>query len=293
MTIHPGLRAVSAVVLSSAIAMAQPFDPVKKASGWARVDKDGSIAFYDAATKKIYSWMKDGGIVGEVDVSKLPQAPEKWVLDFAFNAWVVSGKNLTYVDKAGKNFTVPLPYEVGDLAWDVNGFYLSYKTPEPFVEMRGYDSGSVVWYIRNRAMKDEPAPVALHRIAINEEKGLFIASMGNLQMDQVDAGNGRLRGATAFTYAGGLAPTLTLGKQERGAMAWWLNRNMAVHAIPASQLPNLKQTGMLLAVENLGASTLDFLATGLSEQHSFLGLIESEAVFMAPGGGLVFVTLKI
>jgi hypothetical protein len=281
------------VVLSSAIAMAQPFDPVKKATGWARVDKDGSIAFYDPATRKIYSWMKDGGIVGEVDVSKLPQAPEKWVLDFSFNAWVVSGKSLTYVDKSGKNFTVTLPYEVGDLAWDVNGFYLSYKTPEPFIEMRGYDSGSVVWYIRNRTMKDENLPVALHRIIVNEEKTLFLASLGNLQMDQVDCGNGRLRGATAFTYAGGLAPALTLGKQERGAAAWWLNRNMAVHAIPASQLPNLKQTGMLLAVQNLGASTLDFLATGLSEQHSFIGLVESEAVFMAPGGGLVFVTLKM
>ena len=293
MTIHTGLRAISAVVLSSAIAMAQPFDPVKKATGWARVDKDGSIAFYDPATKKIYSWMKDGGIVGEVDASKLEQAPEKWVLDFAFNAWVISGKNLTYVDKAGKNFTLKLPYEVGDLAWDVNGFYLSYKTPEPFIEMRGYDSGSVVWYIRNRAMKDENTPVALHRVVVSEEKAVFVGSLGSLQMEQVDATNGRSRGTTAFTYAGGEAPALTLGKQERGVVGWWLNRNMAVHAIPASQLPSLKQTGMLLAVENLGASTVEFLATGLSEQHSFIGMLESEAVFMAPGGGLIFVTIKI
>jgi hypothetical protein len=272
--------------------MAQAFDPIKKASGWARVDKDGSIAFYDPATKKIYSWMKDGGIVGEVDVSRLPQAPEKWVLDFSFNAWVISGKNLTYVDKNGKNFTIKLPYDVGDLAWDVNGFYVSYKTPEPFVEMRGYDSGSVVWYIRNRAMKDENLPVTLHRVIVSEEKAVFVSSLGSLQMNQVDASNGRDRGTSAFTHGGGPAPTLALGAQERGAVAWWLNKNMAVHAIPASQLPAMKQTGILLALENLSTSSVDFVATSLSEQHSFIGMLESEAVFIAPGGGLVFVTVK-
>jgi hypothetical protein len=52
----------------------------------------------------------------------------------------------------GKNFTVKLPYEVGDLAWDAHGFYLSYKTPEPYVEVRGYDSGS------DRHVWDVPLP---------------------------------------------------------------------------------------------------------------------------------------
>ena len=293
MKFHFGPQAVLTLVLSSTVVFGQSWDPVKKATGWARVDKDGSIAFYDPASKKIYSWMRDGGILGEVDVSKLDQAPEKWVLDYAFNAWVVSGRNLTYVDKNGKNnFTLKLPYEVGDLTWDAHGFYLSYKTPEPFIEMRGYDSGSVVWYIRNRAMKDETSPVVLHRIVVNEDKTLFLSSRSNLQMDQVDASNGRLRGGTAFSFYGGLAPTLTLGSQERGALAWWLNKNTAVQAVPASQVPTLKQSGLLLAVENLSASTVEFVPTGLSEQYSFIGMLESEAVFIAPQGGLVYVPMK-
>jgi hypothetical protein len=290
---HPGLRAVLPAALIATQLFSQSFDPVKQAAGWARVDKDGSIAFYDKATKKIYSWMRDGGIVSTVDVSGLEQPPEKWVLDFSSNAWVVSGKNLIYVDKSGKNFTMKLPYEVGDLAWDTRGFFLSYKTPEPFIEMRGYDSGNVTWYIRNRAMKGENAPVTLHRILINEDRTLFLGSRGDLQMQQVDTTNGRIKGGTALVFNGGLPPSLALGNQERGPIAWVLGRNMAIHAVPASQVPSFQQSGMLLAVENLSNTTVQFLSTGLSEQHSFIGMIDSDAVFIAPGGGLVFVPLKL
>jgi hypothetical protein len=287
---YSGPQAVLTLALSSTMVFAQSWDPIKKATGWARVDKDGSIAFYDPASKKIVSWMRDGGVVGEVDVSKLDQAPEKWVLDFSFNAWVVSGKNLTYVEKNGKNFTIKLPYEVGDLTWDARGFYISYKTPEPFIEMRGYDSGSVVWYVRNRAMKDEGAPATMFRIAINEDKMLYQGSRNDLRLEQIDGSNGRSKAVLMFN--GGSTPTLALGFQDRGPMAWWLNKNTVVQAVPASQVPNLKMTGTLLAVENLTTSTLDFVPTGLSEQHSFIGMLESEAVFIAPEGGLVFVPMK-
>ena len=287
-----GSAAVLLLLLSTAQVSAQSYDPMTKASGWARVDKDGSIAFYDPASRQIASWMKDGGILSEVDASKLDQPPEKWVLDFSSNAWVVTGRNLTYVDKKGKNFTVKLPYDVGDLAWDAHGFYISYRTPEPYIEMRGYDSGSVVWYIRNRAMKDETSPVVLHRIAVNEDKTLFVASQNSLQLDQIDCTNGRLKGGTAFAFNGGLAPSLALGSQDRGPLAWWLNQNTAVAAVPASQVPALKQKGLLLALENLTDAKVTFYPTGLSEQHAFLGMLEAEAVFTAPGGGLVFVPVK-
>jgi len=290
--LHLGTAAIAVIALSSVHASAQAWDPVKKATGWARVDKDGSIAFYDPASRKIFSWMKDGGILGELDASKLEQAPEKWVLDYAFNAWVVSGRNLTYVEKSGKTYTVKLPYEVGDLTWDAHGFYLSYKTPEPFIEMRGYDSGSVVWYIRNRAMKDETAPAVLHRLIVNEDKTLLLASRGSLQLDQIDGTNGRPKGTTTFTYNGVAAPSLALGSQDRGPMAWWLEASTAVSAVPASQLPAFKQTGLLLAVENLASATVELFATGLSEQHTFIGILESDAVFVAPAGGLVFVPFK-
>ena len=75
-------------------------------------------------------------------------------------------------------------------------------------------------------------------------------------------------------------------------MAWWLNANTAVSAVPASQLPAFKQSGLLLAIENLANASVDFFATGLSEQHAFIGILEADAVFIAPAGGLVFVPLK-
>ena len=292
MKCHFGPQAFLALLITSSVAFAQSWDPVKKATGWARVDKDGSIAFYDPASKKIFSWMKDGGIVGELDVSKLDGVPEKWIFDFSSNAWVVSGRNLSYVEKSGKVYTAKLPYEVGDLTWDAHGFYLSYKTQESYVEMRSYDTGSVVWYVKGRAMKDEPTTVALHRIVVNEEKVVFVGSRNSLQMNAIDATNGRLKDQTAFTFNGAVAPSLTLGAQERGAAAWWLNKKTVVYAVPASQIPSLGLAGLLLARENLSTSTLDFFPTGLSEQHTFIGVVESEAVFIAPTGGLVFVPMR-
>jgi hypothetical protein len=50
--------------------------------------------------------------------------------------------------------------------------------------------------------------------------------------------------------------------------------------------------GLLLAMENLSTSTVEFVPTGLSEQHAFIGMLDSDAAFIAPGGGLVFVQLK-
>lgn len=286
-----GPAAALTLTVASALS-AQGWDPIKQATGWAKVDKDGSIAFYDPASRKIYSWMKDGGIIGELDVSKLQRPPEKWVVDFSSNAWVVSGRTLSYVKKDGEVYTIPLPCEVADLAWDAQGFYLSYRTPEPFIEMRQWNGESLVWYIRNRAMKIEPAPTAQHRIAVSEDKTLFIASGGSLQMQAVDCANGRIKGSTSFSVHGGLAPSLNLGTQDRGSVTWWLSKNTSISAVPASQLSSLDPGSLYLAVEDLNTSTIDFVPTGLSEKHAFIGMLDSEAVFIAPGGGLAFVPVK-
>ncbi len=292
MKLHFGYQGVLTFAICSTQVFAQSWNPIQKASGWARVDKDGSIAFYDPTSKKISCWMRESGILGEVDVSKLEQVPEKWVVDYAFNVWVVSGRNLYYVEKTRTKFAIKLPYEVGDLTWDAHGFYLSYKTPDPFIEMRDYDSGNVVWSIKNPAMKEEAAPVTLHRVVMNEDKILVIGSKDNLQLDLIDRSNGKVKGQVTFSFQGKPAPNLTLGAQGRGAIAWWLNKNISITAVPASQLPALKQSGLLLAMENLATSTVHFFPTGLSEQHTFIGIIESEAVFIAPAGGLVFIPIN-
>ncbi len=288
-----GIPTILALSLVSMQAQGQAWDPVKKATGWARVDKDGSIAFYDSASRKIYSWMRDGGIIGEVDVSKLEQPPEKWVVGFNSNAWVVSGRNLYHVLKNGTVFATKLPYEVGDLAWDTDNFYISYKCQEPYIEMRGYDSGSVIWYLnKKKTPKEEAAPQVLHRILVNENDSLLCGSRDSLQLETVNVTNGRSMGQTALTFGGAPAPTLTIQGTERGPMAWWLNKNTVVSVVPASQVPSLRKVGLLLAVENLAKATVEFQVTGLSEQHNFIGMIESEAIFIAPGGGLVNIPVR-
>jgi len=150
----------------------------------------------------------------------------------------------------------------------------------------------VGWSIRNPAMKDETTPTVMYRLAVNEDKTLFLGSKNNLMLDLINVVNGKIKGQIAFSFQGKPAPDLTMGAQERGPLAWWLNKDLAITAVPATQMPSLKRIGLLLAIENLVSTKVEFFPTGLNEQHTFIGVMESDAVFIVPGGGLVFVPVK-
>jgi len=62
--------------------------------------------------------------------------------------------------------------------------------------------------------------------------------------------------------------------------------------VPASTVPSLKQLGLLLARMDFSTSTLDFLPTGLTEEFTLVGILDSRAVFIAPNGGLVYIPVK-
>ena len=306
------LRPILALILASAPAFAQPWDPVKNATGWARADKDGSVAFYDPSARKVVSWTKDAGVVGEVGVSGLPQAlwywsvaqgaaddedvsdqaqqPEKWVLDAAFNAWVVTGRYLQCIGKDGKIANAKLPCEVGDLAWDAQGIYLSYQCRDAFVEKRSY-AGAVLWSYHGGAGKTAPSATVQHRIAVADDQTLILSHPDTFQVDRIDGATGRPKGRESFTWQGKPTPVRHLGAQALGPMAWWLDSNIAVQAVAASSVPELGMVGLLLAREDFSTAKLAFLPTGLSEQHSFIGIIDSDAAFLAPTGGLVFVPI--
>jgi len=278
------------LALAGAQLQAQAWDPARKATGWARVDIDGSIAFHDPASRKIYSWLKDGGgVFSEVDVSKLPQAPEKWVMDASLNAWVVTGGNLRFVNKAnGTFFSTELPHEVGDLAWDAVGMYFSYKNETSLIEKKSFQTGEVIWATELDPDKEHGSKGGADQILVTPDKTLVVSHPGRFQVDLVDGGDGRIKGQVTFSYRGKPAPACLPG---RGAMGWWLDQGLAIRAIPASSLPSLGMVGLLLAKEDLAAATVDFVPTGLSEEHSFIGMVESEAVFIAPGGGLVYLPI--
>lgn len=304
--------ALLALTLCTVQVSAQTWDPVKRATGWAQVDKDGSIAFYDPDQTKIVSWTREAGVGGEVNLSGLPQAlwyweiahgvndddvsgqapqPEKWALDASFNAWVVTGRYLQCVGKDGKVANIKLPCEVGDLTWDAQGLYLSYRCAEPFIEKRRFEGGGVVWTYHGGTQNLRPVATVRHRIAVTGDKTLILSQPDSLGVELIDGVSGRRKGHVDFTAKARPAPARILGAQAAGTMAWWLDKNIVIQALPASQVPSLAMVGLLLAQEDLTTATVALVPTGLSEKHAFIGIVDSDAAFIAPSGGLVFVPI--
>ena len=292
----PAVLILQTANLAASPAPLQGFEPLRTASGWARADKDGSCIFYDAASRTLNTWMKDLGITGSLDLSKLEIAPEKWVLDPYGNAWVVSGPMLYRVDKNGKpGTTVKLPGDVVDLAWDTKGFVLLYQGAETYLEKRDYIRGSLIWSTGKKPKGAEgasPGVMSLQRMTISEDSNVLIANGNSLFIQSFDGAKGTALGETVLTLRGGTPPSLVLGGKERGALAWWLGHGVAFAAVPASQVPSERKSGLLLAHMDLAAGTVEFLPTGVSEDHKLLGILESEALLAKPGGGLVLVPVR-
>ena len=280
------LLALLLLTLPSSLA-AQGWDPVKSATGWASFDRDGSCVFLDRAGRKLETWSRDGGLMGEVDLAKLPFQGEKWVLDPSGNAWVVAGTTLQRVDKSGKpGASITLPAEVADLTWDARYFYLSYRTREPFLERRDLKSGSVLSSYGNRPAKDGTSAAIQFHLVIKED-GLGLLTSGNeFQLDVLDFAKGTKVETLTFTYRGQAAPVL-VGK-DRGALAWWLNRNIALMAVPASQFAPGEFQGLVLARLDLAKRDLVLIPTGLDEKTTLAGILDNDAVLVAPAGGLTF-----
>ncbi len=270
---------------------------MKSATGWAKLDKDGSCTFYDTATKSLETWSRDFGVTGSLSLSKLEVTPEKWVLDPFGNAWVVSGATLYQVAKNGKpGATVRLPGEVVDLGWDTKGFFLLYRGPETYLEKRDYAKANVLWSAgRKPKAQEEGAPSVsggTDRLVVAEDGNVMVAGGSSLSLSSFDGNKGAHLGQTVFMLKGAAAPSLVLAGRDRGALGWWLGKSVVMAAVPASQVPSEKKAGLLLARLDLTAGHLEFLPTGVTEDHKLLGLLESEAVLMKPGGGLVFVPIK-
>ncbi|MDE3244826.1 MAG: hypothetical protein KGN80_01975 [Acidobacteriota bacterium] len=270
---------------------------MKSAAGWAKLDKDGSCTFYDAASKSLETWSREFGVTGSLSLSKLEATPEKWVLDPFGNAWVVSGAVLYQVAKNGKpGASVRLPGEVVDLGWDTKGFFLLYRGPETYLEKRDYAKAGLIWSAgRKPKAQEEGAPSVAggaDRLVVAEDDKVLVAGGSSLSLSTFDGNKGTHVGQVVFMLNNAAAPSLVLGGRERGAMGWWLGKSVVMAAVPASQVPTEKKAGLLLARLDLAAGHLEFLPTGVTEDHKLLGLLDAEAVLMKPNGGLVFVPIK-
>ena len=270
---------------------------MKTATGWARADKDGSCTFYNSATRTLETWSKDFGITASLNLSKLGAPPEKWVLDPFGNAWVVSGTVLYQMDKNGKpGTTVKLPGEVADLGWDTKGFFLLYRGAETYLEKRDYAKAGLLWSSGRKPKTSDgganTASSASDRLAVSEDGSVLLTSGSSLSLSSFDGNKGTSLGNTLFTLNNVASPTLSSGGKERGALGWWLGKTVVMAAVPASQVPNEKKAGLLLARLDLSAGTVEFLPTGATEDHKLIGVLETEAILMKPSGGLVLVPIR-
>lgn len=238
-------------------------------------------------------WTRDGGVLGEVDLSRLPASPERWLLDPSGNAWVVFGTTLQFVAKTGKlGPSHSLPTEVADLAWDTTGFVLAYRTVSPLVERRDMKGGGVLWTWGTRPPKGAFCPAIRHHVAIRQDGTVLVASGETLGLTLLDGAKGAQITTLAFSLDGKPAPVLSLGTGSRGSMAWWLDHDTALLAIPASQLPpGGSAQGLLLAKLDLASHNLSLFPTACDEKATFVGIQEENAVLEKPEGGLVFVPI--
>lgn len=282
------------LVLLPTPAAAQDWDPVKSATGWASFDRDGSCVFLDPAQRKLVNWSREAGVGGEVSLAKMNAPAEKWLLDPSGNAWVVSGATLqlvmTQTGKVGTSYT--LPADVADLAWDVRSFVLCFRTREPYLERRDLKTGAVLWTYGTKPAKGTSFPQVLHHVAISEDGKVFLNSGTDFQLLVLDSRSGALTAALPFTLNGQQAPSLALGTGDRGSMAWWLNKNTALLAVPASQLPGTELKGLVLARLDLAKRELVLIPTSADEKAALVGILEDSAVLRLPTGGLGFIPLS-
>jgi len=303
-----------------------PWSANTNARGWAFADVDGSFLFLESRRQEFMHWDPQSGLRGTRPAPLLeersedgdaPQAaedphlaavkmlygegrpspkrnasvrkrlPERWILDPKDNTWAVAGSTLSECDPQGRVLSRhSLPAPVADMVRVQDGFFLSYRTVQPFVQKFDW-RGKAVW-THQKARPATPAAVPLHRIVISSESGVLLAEMGALSFTNLGPG---ASGEVYFTERGATAGPLRLGRGGRGPMSYCPSRNAVLavfsEADAASALPQGK--GLALACFRLDKGTLTWRSTGLEEGCQLVGINAAGAVFTSPEGGLVVV----
>ena len=271
-------------------AAVQDWDPEARATGWASFDRDGSCIFLDKNTRRLLVWSRDTGVSDEINVEQTAGEPERWVMDVYGNVWVATGTTLQLVAKNGKiNNNITLPAAVAELAWDAKSFILCYRTREPYLERRDLKNGSLMWSYGTKPAKGSTYLPIRHHVVMTEDGRVLLSSGASFTFLALDLNKGTLLDAIPFTLKGQPAPELNLGEGDRGALAWWMNNNIALAAVPASQLPNAGDLkGLILAKLNLKTRELMLLATNADEKAALIGILDGNAALRKPAGGLAF-----
>ncbi|MDP1831142.1 MAG: hypothetical protein Q8K67_03710 [Geothrix sp.] len=284
--------------LSSLALTAQAWDAASQARGWAKQDKDDSFTFFDPAARTLRTWTRDGGLSGNLPLAKLEETPDRWLLDPRNNAWVAHGPTLTLFDRTGRSLnSLKLPAEVGDVCWDAKGFVISYRTPEPYLEKREFKGGGILWSFGAKPAKsDGPAPQNRRPILMDDAGNVLMADGRSLNLAILDGNTGRKVAEISLKLPSGqAAPSLEGNALDRDPLAMWPGKGVVFATVKASQVPAAARgtlQGAVLARLDLTHTALEFLPTGLDETHILVGVLDSDAVFVNPKGGLMLVKVK-
>ncbi|WP_257310883.1 hypothetical protein [Geothrix fuzhouensis] len=283
--------------LAPATGSAQGWDAATKAASWAKQDKDDSFTFYDAPGRALHTWVRDGGLLGTLPLGKLDGEPDRWVIDPRNAAWVAHGTTLTHLDRTGRSLgSERLPAPVGDICWDAVGMILSYRTPEPYLEKRDFRNAEVIWSFGAKPTRKEGSTPQNRRPLTLDDSGNILMADGNaLNLSILDANTGHKIGETALLFQGAPPPSLEGDTLSRGPLAVWVGKGVILAALKASQIPAVQRgtfQGLVLARLDLPHNGLEFLPTGLDDSHILVGILDSDAVFVNPKGGLMLVKIK-
>lgn len=281
-----------------AIGLSQGWDAATRAVGWAKQDRDDSFTFLDQGTRTLHTWARDGGLTRSIPLGRIDGPADRWAIDPRGNAWVASGTSLVHVDHTGRSLgSLRLPAEVGDLCWDAQGMVISYRSAEPYVEKRDFRLGDLMWSFGAKPPKREgPPPANARPVVLDDAGNVLMADGSSLNLSILDAATGKKLGETNLrTPAGQPAPLLEGFAADRAPLAPWFGNAVVFASLKASQVPaalrgNLQ--GQVLARLDLAKSQVEFLATGLDETHTLVGVLDFDAVFASPKGGLMLVKVR-
>lgn len=340
---------------------AQTWDATRQASGWAYQEVDGSLMFFDPASRSLRTWMKGSGLLSSLRVTlpetrkpaltaKLrPEAtptrtasdyeaagailygiprrqrpstprpvapepakggepstecdakPERWVVDSYSRTWMTCDGRLVVLGKDGQvedAFALPAPVE--DLAVGREGILVLYRTAKPYLEKRDLRTGTVQWSYgdRNqlREAAEQPLLVPLNRMALGTDGTIYLAEGASLALTVLDPTRGpKEPGQAFFTCQNAVPGRATLGWKGRGPLLSWAGREVLFGVFVPSQVKACgapPAEGLMLGRFDLAKGSLEWLPTNLSEGHRLVGLLDTEAVFLAPGGGLAYAPIR-
>ena len=300
---HFPFRALVPIVACAAAlpAMAQSFNVATQARGWAHQDRDFSFTFYDPATRSLITWDKGFGIMNTLSLAKLDAVPSMWFMDRYNNAWVISDDMLYLVRKDGKvDRKERLPGEVADVAWDSQtGFVLIYKTAAPYLEMRDMKDGSVSWSRGQRPKKGDLSSESFFRVCMKVLPGgdsqVFYTDDASFNLTVLSGKNGNPVTRTAFKLNGQPVPPLNFDKTSPGPFCPYIGKEVIYAEVDSTVLPTGAApglSGLLLAKLDLVSNVVTLEPTGLTPDNRFIGVVDGQAVFIKPGGGLVYVAVQ-